>query len=79
MCLGIPMRIVSLCEHTARCERGGISRNVDVFLLQGQTLAIGDYVLVHVGYAIQKISHEDASARLEIFQAMERLEKNKHA
>ncbi len=62
MCLALPMRIVSISGVTACCEAGGIERDVDLYLMREAALAPGDFVLVHVGYAIQKI---DAKAALE--------------
>lgn len=60
MCLGIPMKIVSIDGTAATCEARGVRRNVDLFLLQDESLAAGDMVMVHVGNAIQKISDDDA-------------------
>ena len=58
MCLAIPMRIEALDGVHARCSAGGIEREVNLFMLQDQPLVIGDYVMVHVGYAIQKVDTE---------------------
>lgn len=55
MCLGIPMQIVSIDGLRALAEVKGVAREVSLFLLQDQALAPGDFVLVHVGYAIQKV------------------------
>ena len=46
----------------ATCEARGVEREVSLFLLQGEPLAPGDHVLVHVGYAIQKVTSDEASA-----------------
>ncbi len=68
MCLAIPMRVVSLMGgHAALCEARGVRRDVSLFLLSDQIVAVGDYVLVHVGYAIQMISVTDARATWELF------------
>jgi len=56
MCLGIPMQIETIDGFVARCTAKGVTRNVNVFLMQDETLMPGDYVMVHVGYAITKIS-----------------------
>ncbi|MBE0510804.1 MAG: HypC/HybG/HupF family hydrogenase formation chaperone [Chromatiales bacterium] len=58
MCLAIPMRIEVMDGVQARCSAGGIEREVNLFMLQDQPLVIGDYVMVHVGYAIQKVDAE---------------------
>jgi hydrogenase expression/formation protein HypC len=60
MCLAIPMQIQSVDGTEARCSAKGIERTVSLFMLQQEQLAPGDHVLVHVGYAIQKISPDEA-------------------
>jgi hydrogenase expression/formation protein HypC len=65
MCLAIPMRITELDGATARVEAGGLSYAANVSLLPG--IAAGDYVLVHAGFAIQKLDREDAEERLRLF------------
>lgn len=60
MCLGIPMRIVAIDGLTARCEAKGVWREVSLFLLQDEMPAVGDHVIVHVGYALQIIAAERA-------------------
>ena len=70
MCLGIPMRIVEVGELTARCDAKGIRRDVSLFLLQHEQLVPGDHVIVHVGYAIQKISEQEAQSAWELFDTM---------
>lgn len=70
MCLGIPMQIKSIDGYTARCEAKGVSRDVSLFMMQGEPLQIDDFVVVHVGYAIQKISQQDAQTAWEIYDQM---------
>lgn len=70
MCLGIPMQIRSIDGFQAQCEAKGIERDVSLFMLQGEPLAPGDYVVVHVGYAIQKISPQEAQSAWEIYDEM---------
>ena len=67
MCLGIPMRVAEMDGLSARCEAKSVSRTVSLFLIQDTPLAPGDHVLVHVGYAIQKISAQEASASWALF------------
>lgn len=67
MCLGIPMKVAEVDAFSARCEAKGVSRTVSLFLIQDTPLEPGDHVLVHVGYAIQKISAEDAAASWAVF------------
>lgn len=70
MCLGIPMQIKAIDGFNARCEAKGIERDVSLFMMQEEPLAIGDFVVVHVGYAIQKITPQDARTAWEIYDQM---------
>ena len=70
MCLGIPMQIQSIEGYTARCEARGVQRDVSLFMMQHEDLAIDDFVVVHVGYAIQKITPQDARSAWEIYDRM---------
>lgn len=80
MCLAIPMRIdhVNHDEATAQCSYQGIHRMVSLYLVSDQMIAPGDFVLVHVGYAIQKLAADDAQLRLALFAAhdVDTVEKN---
>ncbi len=67
MCLAVPMQIVSIEGHTACCEAKGVRREVSLFLLGDQRVAVGDHVLVHVGYALQTITVADARATWDLF------------
>ena len=70
MCLGIPMQLVEINGFVARCQAKGVERDVNLFMLQHEPLAIGDYVMVHVGYAIQKISAQHARSAWELYDEM---------
>lgn len=70
MCLGIPMQIKAIDAYTARCEAKGVERDVSLFMLQDEALQCGDFVVVHVGYAIQKISPQEAQSAWEIYDQM---------
>jgi hydrogenase expression/formation protein HypC len=70
MCLGIPMQIKSIEGYTARCEAKGVERDVSLFMMQEEQLYIDDFVVVHVGYAIQKISAEEAQTAWELYDQM---------
>ena len=67
MCLAVPMKITSIDGFNATCEAKGIQREVSLFMLQGEPIDIGDHVLIHVGYAIQKISEEEARSTWDLF------------
>jgi len=67
MCLAVPMRITSIDGFQCTCEARGIEREVSLFMLQGEEIAPGDHVLVHVGYAIQKITPDEADESWALF------------
>lgn len=67
MCLAIPMQIVEIDGFVARCEAKGVQRDVSLFMLQDEALEINDFVMVHVGYAIQKVTEKDARSSWELF------------
>jgi hydrogenase expression/formation protein HypC len=67
MCLAIPMQIESVDGFMARCQAKGIYRDVSLFMMQDEPPQIGDYVMVHVGYAIQKVTESDARSAWELF------------
>ncbi|HPE80615.1 MAG: HypC/HybG/HupF family hydrogenase formation chaperone [Sedimenticolaceae bacterium] len=79
MCLGIPMQIKQIDGFNARCEAKGVERDVSLFMLQHEPLEDGDYVIVHVGYAIQKVSPEEAATAWEIYDEMLALESSRPA
>lgn len=70
MCLAVPMKITAIDGFQCTCEARGIERDVSLFMLQGEKLQPGDHVLVHVGYAIQKVSATDAQASWQLFDEM---------
>jgi hydrogenase expression/formation protein HypC len=74
MCLGIPMEVLAVDGHLARCSAQGVEREVSLFMLQDEPIAPGDFVMVHVGYAIQKMTPQDARSAWELFDEMLRAE-----
>jgi len=70
MCLGIPMQITAVDGYTAHCEARGVVRDVSLFMLQEENLQAGDYIVVHLGYAIQKITAEEARTAWELYDQM---------
>lgn len=74
MCLAIPMKIVEVNGYVARCEAKGIEREVSLFLMQGEPVETGDFVMVHVGYAIQKMTEQEALSAWEVYDEMLGLE-----
>lgn len=72
MCLAVPARILSIDGFQAEVEFGGLHRVISVQLLpQAQ---IGDYVLVHTGFAISIVDPEEARITLELFEQISNLE-----
>jgi len=70
MCLAIPCRIVELRGDMATGEVGGIEREVSVMMTPG--VKVGDYVVVHAGFAIQVVDREEAEENLRILTRMAR-------
>ncbi len=70
MCLAVPMQITRIDGFNAHCAAKGVERDVSLFLLQDEALKEGDYVLIHVGYAIQRISETEAFSTWELLDKM---------
>ncbi len=69
MCLAIPTQIVAIDEqHTATVTLGGVERRIS--LVMTPEAQVGDYVLVHTGYAIAVLDPDEAQASLEAFAAL---------
>lgn len=62
MCLAIPMKIEAIDGFNARCAARGAERVVSLFMLQDEPPQVGDYVMIQVGYAVRKVSEEEAQA-----------------
>lgn len=76
MCLGIPGEIVELLdehEHLARVDVTGVTRIINIGLLEDEHLQPGDYVLIHVGFAMSKIDEREAEMALEGLQLLGRM------
>jgi hydrogenase expression/formation protein HypC len=73
MCLAIPGRIVEFVDEEnriAKVEVGGIRRNINLGLLADVPIALGDYVLIHVGFAMSKIDEHEAMETLRLLQEL---------
>ncbi|MGV0596752.1 HypC/HybG/HupF family hydrogenase formation chaperone [Mycolicibacterium porcinum] len=73
MCLGIPGQLVDIVDaeaHLAKVDVNGVRRNISVRLLADDHLQVGDWVLVHVGFAIAKIDEHEAKLTLDQMQKM---------
>jgi hydrogenase expression/formation protein HypC len=64
------MQIKSIDGFMARCEAKGVERDVSLFMMQEENLEVDDFVVVHVGYAIQKLSPQEAQTAWEIYDQM---------
>ncbi len=73
MCLSIPARIESINGDMAIVSIGGVEYNAGLQMVEN--VSIGDYVLLHTGFAIQKISEEEAEETLKLFSEFEDLNK----
>ncbi|TET92034.1 MAG: HypC/HybG/HupF family hydrogenase formation chaperone [Methanomassiliicoccales archaeon] len=65
MCLAIPARVLRINGDIAEVDFGGTVRQANVSLVDAK---VGEYVIVHAGYAIQILDREDAEETLEMFQ-----------
>ena len=66
MCLAIPARIVELLDgDQCRVELGGVRKEISLALVDDA--AVGDYVIVHVGYALTKLDPEEAAQTLALY------------
>lgn len=64
MCLGVPAKIVKIQGKEAIAEVGGVQREISLELLSD--INVGDYVIIHAGFAISKIDEEEADTMLNI-------------
>ncbi|MGB6692377.1 MAG: HypC/HybG/HupF family hydrogenase formation chaperone [Terracidiphilus sp.] len=73
MCLAIPGRIVELVPdqaHLGTVEVAGVRRKVDLGLLENDMPVPGDWVLIHVGFAMTKISEQDAAEQMHLLHML---------
>jgi hydrogenase expression/formation protein HypC len=73
MCLGIPGQIVEIVDDTnsiAKVDVSGVKRNVSVALVRPEGIAAGDWVLIHVGFAMSKIDEAEARDTMQTLQEM---------
>ena len=64
------MQIREINGFVADCEAKGVHREVSLFMMQEEALEVDDFVVVHVGYAIQKISPQEAQTAWELYDRM---------
>jgi hydrogenase expression/formation protein HypC len=66
VCLAVPMQINKIEDDVAYCEVDGVQREASLMMLDGAT--VGDFVLIHAGFAIAKLDPEEAQATLQLFR-----------
>lgn len=69
MCLAVPSKIISIEGNRAVVDVYGAQREISILLMENE-LVVGDYVLVHAGFAIQKLDEEDAKERIDMIVKM---------
>ena len=74
MCLSIPAKVVAINGQMAKVEVGGVQYEASLQMLTD--VAVGDYILMHTGFAIEKIDEEEARATLKTFEEFEQLNKD---
>lgn len=74
MCMAIPGKVVELLpgsgDQLALVDVVGVKRRINIGLLEGEPPAPGDWVLIHVGFALSKVDEEEAQATLELLRGM---------
>ncbi len=66
MCLAIPAQVLEIIGYEAVLDFGGVKRRANISLLEN--VKIGDYVIVHVGFAIQKLDNKEAEESLKYWK-----------
>jgi hydrogenase expression/formation protein HypC len=67
MCLGVPMQVKTITDDLAVCEIDGVQREASLMLLED--VRVGDFVLIHAGFAIEKIDEAEAQLTLDALRA----------
>ena len=68
MCLAVPMKIMEIKASEALVELGGLRKKINLGLLE--KISVGDYVVVHAGFAIQKLDEKEARKTLSALRQM---------
>ena len=69
MCLAVPLQVISIADRMARVRSAGIEISIALDLVEN--VKLGDYVIVHAGFAIQTLSAAEAAETLEIISRLE--------
>lgn len=69
MCLAIPSKVIAINDNVAILETLGVQREASLDLM-GESVKVGDYVLLHIGYVMSKIDEKEALESIELYQEM---------
>ncbi|KMZ48239.1 hydrogenase assembly protein HupF [Helicobacter pylori] len=69
MCLAIPSKVIAINDNVALLETLGVQREASLDLM-GESVKVGDYVLLHIGYVMSKIDEKEALESVELYQEM---------
>jgi hydrogenase expression/formation protein HypC len=69
VCLGVPMKVLSIDGGLAKVEMGGVVRQASLALVEG--VEVGDYVIVHAGFAIERLDESQANVTLGLLRELE--------
>lgn len=73
MCLGIPGEVIEISTDRpdlAKVDVSGVRRSINIGLLEGEELNPGDWILIHVGFALSKIDEREAQAALDFLESI---------
>lgn len=68
MCLAVPMRVVTIADEMAICEIDGVRREASLMMVDG--IKVNDYVLIHAGFAIERLDEDEAEETLRQMRAV---------
>ncbi len=69
MCLAVPSKVIAINNNVALLETLGVQREASLDLM-GESVKVGDYVLLHIGYVMSKIDEKEALESIELYQEM---------
>jgi hydrogenase expression/formation protein HypC len=64
------MRVLSIDGYVARCEAKGVEREANLLMMEQEGVTVGDYVVVHLGYAMDKVTPEAAAAAWDVYDQL---------
>ena len=73
MCLAVPMKLVCIDGNKGTVELSGVKKEISLNLMRN--VKIGDYLIIHAGFAIEKLNEEEAKKTLAIWEEIENLQK----